>query len=69
MDETFPVIGGRHIGLSGADQREQTPEALRALRIPHVIPAHCTGLEAMARMRNALGDGVQFSYVGLTFRF
>ena len=69
QDDILAVIGGTHIGLSGDAQREQTIEALQNYKIQHVIPSHCTGLEAMARMRNALGDRFQFSHVGLTFRF
>lgn len=69
VNDILAVIGGTHIGLSGDDQREQTIEALKSFRIQHLVPAHCTGLEAMARMRLALGECVQFSHVGMTFRF
>lgn len=69
VEEILAVVGGTHIGLSGEEQRERTIEALAGFRIRHLIPAHCTGLEAMARMRAALGERVRFSHVGLTFSF
>ncbi len=69
VEEIYGIIGGTHIGLSGDEQRDQTIEALKDYKIEHFIPAHCTGTEAMSRMRQAFGNNFQFSHVGLTLQF
>ncbi|MBI4634529.1 MAG: MBL fold metallo-hydrolase [Deltaproteobacteria bacterium] len=69
VDEIYGIIGGTHIGLSGDAQRDKTIEALKNYKIEHLIPAHCTGAEAMCLMRNAFGNIFQFSHVGMTFHF
>jgi metal-dependent hydrolase (beta-lactamase superfamily II) len=50
-------------------QRDKTIEALRDYKIEHLIPAHCTGSEAICRMRNAFKDSLHFSHVGMTLDF
>lgn len=69
VEDIYAVVGGTHIGLSGELQRDKTIEALKDYKIKHLIPAHCTGAEAMCRMRSAFKDSFQFSHVGMTLDF
>jgi len=69
IDEIYGIVGGTHIGLSGDVQRDETITALSNYNIRHLIPAHCTGVEAMSRMKNSFGKSFQFSHVGQTLRF
>jgi 7,8-dihydropterin-6-yl-methyl-4-(beta-D-ribofuranosyl)aminobenzene 5'-phosphate synthase len=69
VDQVYGIVGGTHIGLSGDEQRDRTIETLKDYKIEHLIPAHCTGPEAVFRMKKDLGERVQFSHVGMTFQF
>ncbi len=69
VDDIYAIIGGTHIGLSGECQRDKTIEALKAYKIEHLIPAHCTGFEAMCLMKSSFKDSFQYSYVGMTLDF
>jgi len=59
------VIGGMHLGKASPERMERTIEALRPLAIPRLIPAHCTGFNAAAQLRQAFGDACQPATVGL----
>ncbi len=64
------VLGGFH--LSGEPFRaaiEPTISALRDEKPAHVVPMHCTGVDAVSRMRETLGDLCSISAVGTRFRF
>jgi len=63
------VIGGFH--LSGLDDARITGvvDAFRGLDVEHVIPQHCTGIEAIAAVMQRLPGRFTASSVGTTFEF
>ena len=64
------VLGGFHLsGSASRDAIAPTIEALRAESPKRVVPMHCTGIEAKARMREAFGDRYAESAVGTRFTF
>jgi 7,8-dihydropterin-6-yl-methyl-4-(beta-D-ribofuranosyl)aminobenzene 5'-phosphate synthase len=66
----FGVMGGFH--LSGANEAliPQTVDALRALNLSWIAPAHCTGWRATAALHQAYGDAIVMpSAVGKRYRF
>lgn len=63
----YAVIGGTHLGFSGAEQMDGTVEKLRSLGIEKVGTSHCTGLAGAARLREALGDSFFFAGAGTVF--
>lgn len=65
----FAVIGGTHIGFSGEVQLRESIAALKTFDIQHIIPSHCTGQLAIARMKQELDDIFQFSHVGFSIDF
>jgi 7,8-dihydropterin-6-yl-methyl-4-(beta-D-ribofuranosyl)aminobenzene 5'-phosphate synthase len=65
----FAVIGGTHIGFSGEVQLSGSIEALKSYGIRQLIPSHCTGLEAIFRIKQAFEDSFQFSHVGFQLEF
>ncbi len=69
IDNFFAVIGGTHIGFSGDIQLTESIKALKAFQIRHFIPSHCTGPEAIARLRHEFADIFQFSHVGYSLEF
>lgn len=63
------VIGGLHL-LQASDRRlKQTIGALDDLRVDLVVPCHCTGAGATARLREALGERVSPGEAGATYTF
>ena len=69
VDTIIGVLGGTHLGFSGDAQLEGTIQALRAYRIEHFIPAHCTGMVMTARLSREFEKTFQFSHVGMVFDF
>jgi 7,8-dihydropterin-6-yl-methyl-4-(beta-D-ribofuranosyl)aminobenzene 5'-phosphate synthase len=63
------VVGGFH--LSGLDDARVTRvvDAFRHLDIEHVIPQHCTGLEAICAVMQRLPGRFTAASVGTTFEF
>jgi 7,8-dihydropterin-6-yl-methyl-4-(beta-D-ribofuranosyl)aminobenzene 5'-phosphate synthase len=49
------VIGGMHLFQNTADQLAWTGRQLRPAGVAHLLGAHCTGSEAVLRLRDALG--------------
>ncbi|MBW2029286.1 MAG: MBL fold metallo-hydrolase [Deltaproteobacteria bacterium] len=69
IDSIYAIVGGTHLEFSGETQLKETIEALRTYDIHHLIPSHCTGPEALMRLRDELGGVFQFSHVGLRLEF
>jgi len=69
MDTIFAIIGGTHLGFSGQTQLEKTIEALKTYQIQHLIPGHCTGIEAATRISREFETIFHFSHVGMVFEF
>jgi len=69
VPKVHAVIGGFHLsGLSG-ERITQVVDAFRALGVDHLIPQHCTGLEAIIQMGVHLPAELVVSSVGSTFTF
>ena len=69
VDRIFGIVGGTHLDFSGDEQLEKTIQALRAYRIEHLIPAHCTGISVAARLYREFEGIFQFSRVGKVVEF
>jgi len=70
MRPVYAVVGGFH--LSGEPFRaaiEPTIAALRDEELSRVVPMHCTGVDAISRMRTAFDDRCSVSAVGTRFAF
>lgn len=66
----YAVLGGFH--LSGEPFRaaiEPTIAVLRDETPSRIVPMHCTGVDAISRMRTAFGDRCRVSAVGTRFTF
>ncbi|MGI6459849.1 MAG: MBL fold metallo-hydrolase [Candidatus Hydrogenedentales bacterium] len=44
------LIGGMHLGSASEERIDQTVQALRHYHVERLMPAHCTGFPAMARL-------------------
>jgi 7,8-dihydropterin-6-yl-methyl-4-(beta-D-ribofuranosyl)aminobenzene 5'-phosphate synthase len=49
------VVGGLHLFQADDATLERTGEALRRLGVAHVLGTHCTGIEAVFRLRGSAG--------------
>jgi len=64
---TRAVIGGFHLLNAGEDRLEQTLDALRAMGPEVLVPCHCTGGKAIARLQAAFGEQVRTCQAGMKF--
>ena len=69
VDRILGIVGGTHLDFSGDEQLDKTIQALRAYRIEHLIPAHCTGISVAARLSREFKGIFQFSHVGKVVEF
>ncbi|MCL6582691.1 MAG: MBL fold metallo-hydrolase [bacterium] len=64
------LIGGFHLLEADSSRLERTVEALSFLSPKVLIPCHCTGEQAIQRVRGTFGEGqVLVGYLGLTAQF
>jgi len=63
------VLGGTHLGFLSSEQQEQSIEELVKLEPQLVAVSHCTGLEAGAKLSQALKERFTFGHVGKSFLF
>jgi len=63
------VVGGFHLVNASRERLDRTVEALRRLDPEQVIPCHCTGPSAVARLVDELGERVTPGAAGMTFTF
>jgi 7,8-dihydropterin-6-yl-methyl-4-(beta-D-ribofuranosyl)aminobenzene 5'-phosphate synthase len=62
-------IGGTHLAGASEDRMTKTIAALKEFDIEKIIACHCTGFDAMVKLRNALGDKVIKGETAMNFQF
>lgn len=60
------LVAGMHLKGCSAKQLERTTASLQELKIDVTVPLHCTGILAIAAIREALGDKCVLAEVGKT---
>jgi 7,8-dihydropterin-6-yl-methyl-4-(beta-D-ribofuranosyl)aminobenzene 5'-phosphate synthase len=63
------VVGGFHLSGLSEERVTRVVDAFRELGVDHVVPQHCTGIEAIATLYQRLPRQMVVSSVGTTFRF
>jgi 7,8-dihydropterin-6-yl-methyl-4-(beta-D-ribofuranosyl)aminobenzene 5'-phosphate synthase len=63
--KVLAVIGGLHLFQNTDDQLAWTGRQLRAAGVAYLLGAHCTGIEAVFRLRAALGLARATAVVGM----
>jgi 7,8-dihydropterin-6-yl-methyl-4-(beta-D-ribofuranosyl)aminobenzene 5'-phosphate synthase len=69
IDRVHAVVGGFHLSGLGEERIAATVDALRGLGVDHVVPQHCTGLEAVMALGRHLPRELVVSSTGTTFIF
>ncbi|OQB90008.1 MAG: putative hydrolase [Verrucomicrobia bacterium ADurb.Bin118] len=63
------VLGGMHLLNASPERLEATVEAFRQREIPLLVPAHCTGIRAVARLWETFPAACATGGVGSRFTF
>jgi 7,8-dihydropterin-6-yl-methyl-4-(beta-D-ribofuranosyl)aminobenzene 5'-phosphate synthase len=63
------VIGGFHLAQASELRLRSTMDALKELDLELIVPCHCTGEAAAARLAEAFGDRVVSGMAGMLFTF
>ncbi len=63
------VLGGLHLLQAKPERLQATLEALRARDLQTLVPAHCTGAAATARLWAAFPERISVGSVGSRFQF
>jgi 7,8-dihydropterin-6-yl-methyl-4-(beta-D-ribofuranosyl)aminobenzene 5'-phosphate synthase len=63
------VIGGFHLSGLDGERIDRVVEALRGFDVDYLVPQHCTGAEALARIAQRMGKELVVSSTGSTFTF
>lgn len=63
------LLGGMHLMTASPERMEQTIAAFRRLKIQRLVPAHCTGLPAVAQLWAAFPDRCAQCSVSASFCF
>lgn len=65
----YSVFAGMHLKNAGEKRITDTIRSLKDMNIPVLIPVHCTGKRAAARMASALGDSCIWAETGQVLEF
>jgi len=60
----FAIIGGLHLFEADDARVDWTASELKRLRLAHLVGAHCTGIEALMRLRQGTGLNRKTAVVG-----
>lgn len=63
------VIGGFHLSGLSEERVTRVVDAFAELGLDHIVPQHCTGIEAIATLHHRLPRQIVLSSVGTTFTF
>jgi len=69
IDRIHAVVGGTHLGFSGASETVEVIRALESFGVQCVATAHCTGEAANLALRNHFGDRFRIARAGTILRF
>lgn len=69
VSKIHAVVGGFHLSGLSEERVTRVVDAFDTLGLDHVVPQHCTGLEAIAALYHRLPRQIVISSVGTTFTF
>lgn len=61
------LIGGFHLVNAPPEQIEATVADIKAMAPDYLVPAHCTGFEALTRFREEMGSRFLLNTAGTTY--
>jgi 7,8-dihydropterin-6-yl-methyl-4-(beta-D-ribofuranosyl)aminobenzene 5'-phosphate synthase len=69
VSKIHAIVGGFHLSGLSEERITRVVDAFRAFDVDHIVPQHCTGIEAIAAMLHRMPGKVVISSVGSTFTF
>ncbi|MBI1734159.1 MAG: MBL fold metallo-hydrolase [Candidatus Rokubacteria bacterium] len=69
VPKVHAVVGGFHLSGLSDERVTRVVDAFRELGVDHVVPQHCTGIEAIATLYHRMPGQMVVSSVGTTFTF
>jgi 7,8-dihydropterin-6-yl-methyl-4-(beta-D-ribofuranosyl)aminobenzene 5'-phosphate synthase len=69
VPKVHAVVGGFHLSGLSEERVTRVVDALQELGVDHVVPQHCTGIEAIATLYHRLPGQMVVSSVGTRFTF
>jgi len=63
------IMAGMHLYASGKKKREQVIKQLIAEEADEIMPVHCTGMQAICELKNALGDRCTIAAAGDSYGY
>jgi len=69
QNKVLAFIGGTHLMMASEQRMTKTVAALRDYDVHKIIACHCTGFNALVRLRNELGDRVIKGETAMSFQF
>lgn len=63
------VIGGFHLSGLSEERVTRVVDAFDEMGLDHIVPQHCTGIEAIAALHHRMPRQIVLSSVGTTFTF
>src|SRR6185369_579251 len=63
-EPVLAIVGGLHLYAASDEQLEWTAGKLKEFKVANILGAHCTGIEAVYRIRELLGLKRQSAVVG-----
>lgn len=65
----YAIVGGLHLAGASSSRIELTVRRLKELGVREVAVGHCTGLDAMYRLKEEFGDGFTQLHAGVSIEF
>lgn len=66
-EKIVALIAGMHLYSASRQTREKTVEEVLAQKIDRIFPVHCTGMDALCDLRQALGERCVIAMAGDSF--
>ncbi|HEY3276458.1 MAG TPA: MBL fold metallo-hydrolase [Syntrophorhabdaceae bacterium] len=69
MEKVHAIMGGFHLSHASPEKVEKTIADIKAIDPDYVIPAHCTGFEAVVRLSREMAGKFILNTAGTRYRF
>jgi 7,8-dihydropterin-6-yl-methyl-4-(beta-D-ribofuranosyl)aminobenzene 5'-phosphate synthase len=69
QSKVLAFIGGTHLVNASEERLVRTIAAIKEYKVEKVVACHCTGFNALVKLRNELGDRLIKGETAMSFRF
>jgi 7,8-dihydropterin-6-yl-methyl-4-(beta-D-ribofuranosyl)aminobenzene 5'-phosphate synthase len=69
IEKVHAILGGFHLVNAGSQRIAQTVDAIKQIGPDHIVPAHCTGFEAITSLSREMPNQFTLNTAGTTYIF